>query len=398
MGQHTSYTIGPQTLPAHARVFLDAGTLRLAGEDELEVGVIPRVFNPHREASVIGLAPGDRETFIASEAIPAGNDVFRGANGTVAASGSSRIGTALGTAAAAGDYVQLVVTPSTGGGGGPGGDPTNISVTPAPDHLTIVSSTGSDGNFPLVTDINAGAMPPGYKATIDFITVTTNVDLDIINGLKHPAATGSNAIDVTVGQVVSLIASPDVGNLIQILANGVFVAPSSSGSYTQVANLAARGAVVAGARVKVATNQLIYVGYGGQWVPERLDCVVDGTTFGAMSEHEENQFVVDVEGPGTYAFTYSAENGLKGCFGINGQTAALRIPVYTVTATDIANGWAMILEENQAMFVQVQFGKFLVALDVDATFTPATGVLEWNALALDGVIEAGDILRGIYWA
>ncbi|MEO1006504.1 MAG: hypothetical protein AAFW67_11795, partial [Cyanobacteria bacterium J06638_38] len=60
--------------------------------------------------------------------------------------------------------------------GGGGGGSTNISVIESPTELTIVSSTGTNGTFPLVNSTNAGAMSPGDKIKIDGIEAGATVD------------------------------------------------------------------------------------------------------------------------------------------------------------------------------------------------------------------------------
>jgi len=117
--QGTSY-VAQSDLEAYQRVFVVGHEMRAAGAADLENGVVSRNILAGESGAIELLMPGERVVMIAAGAISAEADVYRAANGRVAAAGSSKIGRSIGDAGAAGNLIEIVVEPAADGGGGGG--------------------------------------------------------------------------------------------------------------------------------------------------------------------------------------------------------------------------------------------------------------------------------------
>ena len=283
----------------------------------------------------------------------------------------------------------------TGGAGGA----TNISVTAVGDVLTVVSSSGTDGVFPLaVSGTSAGALSKDDKTTLNYLIVTGATDLDALNAASHAVATSANAAiaNTPPSQVFTFTPDPAANNMVSVTGSGCLVK-----GILEVALKSNRPAATIGARVRVLSNRLIYGCVAtGTWFPESLICVVDQTTFNSLSEMEEMQTIVKINSEfEARCYTWSTTNGLMEQFGVNNQSAAFEInPVVTIDADDVTNRWAQVLQPNQASSVLLFYQSMKIITPM-ADFIPSTGVLDWTATGktLFGVAAANDVISGVYW-
>lgn len=117
----TAHTEGrTKTFPANTalakgiRVKLSAGFLAAAGASDVELGTLENAILSTDELGTVVLRTADgTETFVASEAITAGNPFYAAASGKVAATGTVYCGTALEAATANNDQIEGLRGPNT---------------------------------------------------------------------------------------------------------------------------------------------------------------------------------------------------------------------------------------------------------------------------------------------
>lgn len=100
---------------------------------------------------------------------------------------------------------------------------TNVTVAETPTNVSIESSTGTNDVIEIATGTNAGVMSPADKTKLDFLTITSAVDLDAANVAAisvdvadHQAALGIADGAQDFGTFTSL---PDNQDLLSILTN-----------------------------------------------------------------------------------------------------------------------------------------------------------------------------------
>lgn len=101
--------------PEGARVYMTGGFLALAGATQAEIGVIEKGTTTADAYAAVRLLPGDTTVdYIANGAISQYADMFRAANGRVAATGTAghTIGVATQAASGAGAVIEGIPCPA----------------------------------------------------------------------------------------------------------------------------------------------------------------------------------------------------------------------------------------------------------------------------------------------
>lgn len=130
---------GASPLTAFSRVVWENGTLRVAGDDEQEYGLVVADAEAGGSAQVISWADFGTKSMIANGPISSGAVVYRAADGKVSATGTDVIGRAYTAANADGELIEVAqdptITPGAPGGGLSGLTPTAV---------VFVSGSGSE--------------------------------------------------------------------------------------------------------------------------------------------------------------------------------------------------------------------------------------------------------------
>jgi hypothetical protein len=84
---------------------------------------------------------------------------------------------------------------------------TDLSYTPSAANGIVVSSTGTDATIPAATNTAAGLLTPAQFDKLQFISVTTGINLDTLQANSHAAVTTAGSANtnpiVVTGQQLS---------------------------------------------------------------------------------------------------------------------------------------------------------------------------------------------------
>lgn len=224
-------------LAQYRRVKLTAGKLAYAGTTDVEVGVMNEdAFAADEHRSVrLRTAEGTLK-MIASEAITAGNAVYAGANGKVAASGTVLIGIALETVTTDGDVIEVLRRQETSDSAAAGGTTAAaflVDSDAATPKIELAAQTGGTGDY------KATIKPPATLTGNRVFTLGPDADGNLYSDAVFAATPNSSAgagnsipvgyQSVAVGApandandfiVLPAIASVPIGHTIRIACNG----------------------------------------------------------------------------------------------------------------------------------------------------------------------------------
>lgn len=183
----------------YLRVILSAGVLALAGTTDLELGVTAAASFTADTVLATRLRNAQGvEVMTASVAITAGNSVYAGASGKVAATGTILIGTALDAATADGDHIRVIRTGTNSS--------TAIGVATG-TSLAVTAGITSSG----ATGAGIGYATGAGGAVSQLTDRTTGVTLNTLSGAITTQATSlAAAAEVTFTVTNSTVAVGDV--------------------------------------------------------------------------------------------------------------------------------------------------------------------------------------------